>query len=467
MTKSRRIVLLAAAAAAVAVGQTTPPAPTIGAGGILNGASLSRAASAALAPGSIASIFGENLATETMLASGLPWPTTLGGVSVTFAGMPASVLYVSPRQVNVQLPYSVLELGQTTRLAPVVVTRMGTASMPMDVAIVRAAPAIFTTNGMGTGAAVAMNSADATMAQPMSAGSRPARIGSVISIYATGLGQVSPSLATGRPSGDVNRRAMLLPEVLIGGRPAQVLYAGVEPNVPGINLINVMVPTGVTPGGAEPLQIRAGGVTSSDRVTVGVDGATEPAVALPGATAADVWSYLTRQNYRQNFPLLEGKGQLYSGIPPHNNLLTVQTSATAKTAIDNKAGSFPAGSFITKNAHGPDRNLLLEYVMFKIPGFDPANNDWFYSTRRPDGGFGASGALVGCFGCHFARQGERLYLPRRRGPASGHECRRRAPVHCRFQLPPDVALVARRHREADQHGAARRHGFHLGQRSGL
>jgi len=393
LTRSAALLFVAAVAAA----QT---APVISPAGIVNGASLSRTASAALAPGSLATIFGENLAAETATAQGSPWPTALGGVSVTFDGMSAAVLYVSPRQVNVQVPYSLLDLGTASRTVPVIVSRGGLSSPSMDVSIVRASPAIFTISGMGTGAAVAINADDSTVAQPTAMRGRPARTGSVISIYATGLGQVSPTLATGLSTGDVNRRAMLAPEVLIGGRSAAVLYAGLAPGVPGMNLLNVTIPAGVTAGDAVPLQIRSGGVTSLDRVAIAVDGATQSETALPGATAEEVWSFLTRQNYRQNYSLIEGKGQLYSGIPPHNNLLTVQINDAARTAVANKAGAFPAGSIVTKNAHGPERNLLLEYVMFKIRGFDPANNDWFYSTRRPDGTFGASGAVAGCFNCH-------------------------------------------------------------------
>ncbi len=399
MIQPRKIPLILIATA-FAAAQTTIPAPSISAAGIVNAASLSRTASATLAPGSIATIFGENLSSATALAESLPWPTSLSGVSVTFAGMPAAVLYVSSRQLNVQVPWSILEFGQTTRMAPVVVTRGGMASIAMDVTIGRTSPAIFTSSGMGTGPAVAMNSSDGSMAQPARAGARPARVGSVISIYATGQGPVSPTLPTGRPTLDVNRRNTILPEVLIGGRPAQVLYAGLTPNVPGINQINVIVPAGVAAGDAVPLQIRSGGVTSTDRVTIAIDSAMEPATTLPTATAANVWNYLSRQNYRQNFPLIEGKRQLYSGIPPHNNLLTVQLSPNAEDAVNRKPGSFPAGAVITKDLHGPDQTLLLSYLMMKLPGFDPANNDWFYSTRRPDGSFGASGAVAGCINCH-------------------------------------------------------------------
>ncbi len=167
--------------------------PTISAGGITNGATLSRTISSALAPGSIATITGTDLAAAPVTAMTLPWPQTLGDVSVTFDGLPAAVIYVSPRQVNVQVPWSVLDRDQTSRAAAVVVTRNGVESAPMSVAIARVSPGIFTTNAMGTGAAIVAN-ADGTRAQTAGEGSRPARIGSTISFWATGLGHGDPHL---------------------------------------------------------------------------------------------------------------------------------------------------------------------------------------------------------------------------------------------------------------------------------
>lgn len=346
-----------------------------------------------------------------MGADGLPWPTSLGGVSVTFGGMPAAIVYVSPQQINVQVPWSALEQDTATRMAEVIVTRDGRASAPMMVSLARSSPGIFTSNRMGTGAAVVMNSSDGTAAAPMGAGARPARIGSVVSIYATGLGPVSPSVVTGQASPGLFRRNTAKPEVLIGGRVAEILYSGLSPHVPGVNEINVVVPAGVTAGNAVPLQIRAGGVTTSDRVTIAIDGAQEPAAALPGANAADIWSYLSRQNFRQNFSLLDSKTQLYQGIAPHSQLLTIFLNPIARNAINSKAGVMPAGSIIVKDAHGPDRALANSLVMYKIPGFDPANNDWYYTTRTVDGRIGAAGSVAGCFGCHSrAKENDFMFL---------------------------------------------------------
>lgn len=377
-------------------------APTISATGVLNGATLVRSN---LAPGAIVTIFGENLAAAPMAATGMPLPRTLGGVSVMFDGQPGALLFVSPTQVNVQAPWSALDAGQTTRMVAVMVNREGRGtSAPMNAMFGMVSPGLFTLNGSGTGMAVVMNAADGTYAQAASAVpglmTRAARIGSIISLYGTGLGAVNPSLPTGQPSSDLFRRNRMVAEVTIGGRPAEVLYAGLSAELPGVNQVNVVVPAGVTAGNLVPVQIKAGGMTSPERVTVAIDGALEPAVQRPGADGAAIWDYVTRQNYRQNFSLIPGKNQLYQGIAPHSFLLTVYVNQIAREAIDKKSGSMPAGSIVIKDAHGPTGDFQNALLMYKIPGFDPPNGDWYWSTRRNTGAVGTSGSIAGCYNCH-------------------------------------------------------------------
>ena len=296
-------------------------APSISATGVLNGATLVRSN---VAPGAIVTIFGENLAAAPLAATGMPLPRTLGGVNVMFDGQPGALLFVSPTQINVQAPWSALDAGQTTRMVAVMVNREGRGmSAPMNAMFGMVSPGLFTLNGSGTGMAVVMNAADGTYAQAANAVpglmTRAARIGSIISLYGTGLGAVNPSLPTGQPSSDLFRRNRMVAEVTIGGRPAEVLYAGLSAELPGVNQVNVVVPAGVTAGNMVPVQIKTGGMTSPERVTVAIDGAMEPAVQRPGADSAAIWDYVTKQNYRQNFSLIPGKSQLYQGIAPHSS----------------------------------------------------------------------------------------------------------------------------------------------------
>lgn len=67
---------------------------------------------AGVAPGSIISIFGTGLASQTAQAASVPLPATLGGTSVTISGLGNVPLYfVSPTQINAVVPFQIPVLG--------------------------------------------------------------------------------------------------------------------------------------------------------------------------------------------------------------------------------------------------------------------------------------------------------------------------------------------------------------------
>ena len=72
-------------------------------GGIANSATYRTA----LSPGMVVAVFGANLAGATDTASGSPLPYSLDGVSAAVNGIAAPLVYVSPTQVNLQIPYEV------------------------------------------------------------------------------------------------------------------------------------------------------------------------------------------------------------------------------------------------------------------------------------------------------------------------------------------------------------------------
>src|SRR5260370_31312990 len=90
------------ALASLALASTATAQITIGA--VTNGASF---AANGLSPGSIATIFGTNLATSVAGAASIPLPLTLGGATVTVNGVKAPLYYASPTQINLQIPYDV------------------------------------------------------------------------------------------------------------------------------------------------------------------------------------------------------------------------------------------------------------------------------------------------------------------------------------------------------------------------
>jgi uncharacterized protein (TIGR03437 family) len=231
--------------------------------GAANGASF--VAGEALTGGALASVFGTGFAASNVYASEIPLPTTLGDVSVTIGGFPAPLLFVSPKQINLQVPWEVS--GAT---ADIVVTANGIVLPPFHAPIGPLSPGIFTTQS-GIGQAIAINP-DGSLAG--TAGSipgtalAPAKVGEALVILATGLGPVTPKIADGDNASDGLRNTVTKPKVLIGGEPAEVQFSGLSPQFVGLNQINVVVPQ--VKAGVVPLQLSVGGITTSNQVTIAV-----------------------------------------------------------------------------------------------------------------------------------------------------------------------------------------------------
>jgi uncharacterized protein (TIGR03437 family) len=240
--------------------------PSVAPGGVINGASFAK--NQAVTPGSLVSIFGTGLASGLALAGSIPLSTALGDVqSVTFNSIPAPLVFVSPTQINAQLPWEVASSGTTS----VVVTRGGAASPAATVLLGAFSPGIFSVQ-FGVGQAIAFF-ADGQLAAPVGSlpplVTRPAKVGDTVIIFATGLGAVNPPAQTGRQPTTLTTTTTM-PVVLIGGVQAQVAFSGLSPEFPGVNQINVVVPQGVTPGNAVPLQLQVGGITTTDQVTIAI-----------------------------------------------------------------------------------------------------------------------------------------------------------------------------------------------------
>jgi uncharacterized protein (TIGR03437 family) len=244
--------------------------PVIFSGGTVNG--VTYATGQPVAPGSIASIFGSDLASSLAQADSIPLSAAIGDVSVKINGVSAPLFFVSPGQINVQVPWNVLPDGVDNGIASVVVTRGQASSVSQSVQIAPVSPAIFTVVSDGIGNAIAINP-DGTIAAPAGSitglFSRPAHAGDPIVILASGLGAVSPTDASGANSMDQLRNTVNIPTILIGGHTAQLLFSGLSPSFTGVNQINAIVPDGVT-GDAIPIQVQIDGATTSDQVTIAI-----------------------------------------------------------------------------------------------------------------------------------------------------------------------------------------------------
>ncbi len=258
--------------------------PVIFAGGVVNAAS--NAAGQPIAAGSLVSIYGANLAPGITAADSIPLPTSLSNVSVTFNNIAAPLNFVSAGQINAQVPWDVLPAGTQSGNATVVATSAGIASAPITVAVGPFSPGIFAVN-YGVGNAIGIN-ADGSLAAQVNSipgvAARPARAGDPegLMILATGLGALDSAMFNGVNSIDKLRKHTTTPEVLVGGTPAQVLFSGASPQFVGVNQINIAIPEGAPTGDKVPLQVRVGGITTTDKVTIGVTRPTSGCADIAG-----------------------------------------------------------------------------------------------------------------------------------------------------------------------------------------
>jgi uncharacterized protein (TIGR03437 family) len=234
-------------------GNATPDPPVINAGGIVNAASYASAPNNQLAPGQIVSIFGKNfIFSGSASATIVPLPTQLGpqNTTVTACARPLPLYDVFPGQINAQLPLECPTTGTVTATVSV-----GGQTTSQTLTLAPAAPGIFAANGTGTGDGAIVH-ADNTLVTNL----KPATGGETVVIYATGLGATSPSFATGTAVNQMNTMVMPV-TVTIGGRDAQVVYAGLTQGFAGLYQVNAVVPFGVT--GSQPVVIKVGGIYSS------------------------------------------------------------------------------------------------------------------------------------------------------------------------------------------------------------
>jgi len=206
-----------------------------------------------IAPGSLLSIFGRNLATTTAAQVALPVPTQLEGTRVLFGNQDAPVLFVSPGQVNIQAPHE-LQAGTSVNVA---VVTGGGSSAPTMVSVVAARPEVFVIDGMLGGRAAALR-ADGTVATAANSVTR----GEIVSIYCTGFGSVTPKTATGAVA-TAAAPADNPVFVQVGGLSAQVLYAGVAPGFVGLFQVNALVPLNAPTGDSVPVSLSAAGQTGT------------------------------------------------------------------------------------------------------------------------------------------------------------------------------------------------------------
>jgi len=202
-----------------------------------------------VAPGSIATLFGSDLADSTATAASDPLPQTLAGISLVCSGHLLPLLYVSPRQINFQVPGDLQPGANQVELH-----RADSPALQVDLHLARNAPGLFL-----------MAHQDGS---PVTADS-PGRRGETVLLYGTGFGPYSALPLDGfkvLPSPQLPLADPVV--VVVGGRFISPDLAVAAPGAVGVSVVRFRIPEDLD--GATPAS-----------VVVQVGGAASNALALP------------------------------------------------------------------------------------------------------------------------------------------------------------------------------------------
>ncbi len=223
----------------------------------------------AVAAGDWLSLYGSNLADGLHQAPSPPYPATLNGVTVdiqsggqTYA---APLAFVSPGQINCQLPY------EATGQVQVRLRNAAGTSAWASITVAGPAPRFLTWSQTGAGPVVATTASYKTLNA-----NNPAQAGDYVVAYMIGLGQTTPAATTGKPAPDgVSSPLQTIGNVTvtIAGQTVKAAFAGLSPGWVGLYQVNFQVPGNVV-AGDYPIQVNVGTAKSQ---TV----ATLPAGAVP------------------------------------------------------------------------------------------------------------------------------------------------------------------------------------------
>jgi len=226
-----------------------------------------------VAPDSLATIYGPNLATQTVSAGSPPWPTSLGDMpSVTLVDAAGKrwqvpLIFVSPSAMNVYIPSGPIT-GQANIEFPVtgLPPGEGTAALRIvPLTLTTVAPAIFTADSSGSG----VLAGTAIQITPVGESSFPVftcTLAGPCTPVAISLGVDTPTYLVIYGTGIRGWSSFGTPlatTVQIGNQSLPASYAGLQPSIPGLDQVNVLLPLSLRGSGLVNVSVTAAGVTSN------------------------------------------------------------------------------------------------------------------------------------------------------------------------------------------------------------
>jgi uncharacterized protein (TIGR03437 family) len=199
------------------------------------------------------------------MAPSVPWPALLANTQALLGGRPMPLYFVSSTQIDAVVPYDI-----APNSVQQVIVQSGTAvSQPETVTVAAAQPGVFSQDQSGTGPGAILGQKPGGI-PALNTAANPASVGDALLIFCTGVGTVSPSVPAGAAASTSVLSYTDSPvTVTVGGKDAQVLFAGLAPGWVALYQVNVLVPPGVAAGPSVPVVVTAAGAASAP-VTVAI-----------------------------------------------------------------------------------------------------------------------------------------------------------------------------------------------------
>ena len=329
--------------------------PSIASGGIVSAGAFG--AFTSVAPGSWIEIYGTNVAADSRLWSGADFtgvnaPTSLDGTSVTVGGQSAFVSYISPNQVNVQVPSNV-----NTGSQPIIVTTASGASAAYTITVNAQQPGLLAPNSFIIGGKqyIAAFFQDGAFALPPGAiagvSSRRAQPGDILTLWGIGFGPTTPNTPAGQLVPQLNTLAAPF-HMLFGQTEATLQYDGLEPNAVGLYQFNVVVPN-VASSDAVPLTFTLGGVAGTQTLYIAVQN---------GALATQVQSLTLSASSVTAGGSVLGTVLLTASAPAGGAVVLLSSNSTAASVpatVTVPAGSTSATFTVSTTTVGANQTATL------------------------------------------------------------------------------------------------------------
>jgi uncharacterized protein (TIGR03437 family) len=249
------------------VSQNQVLVPSLAQGGTLN--NLNPVVGQAVAPGTIAQVFGSGLAASSAQPGVIPVPNIFNGTYALIGPYQAPLYFLSDGQLNVQIP---AELGSAQQY-PILISVNNALSLPDTIDFAPATPGILSSfdgpnpPSVQEGAHIrAQHNADFSLVTS----ANPAKPGEYVIMYLVGMGPTDPAVPSGAaaPSTEPLARVTVQPTLKVDGQDATIAFAGLTPGSVGLYQVTFQVPLNARSGDLDVVLTQNGRAANTVKLPV-------------------------------------------------------------------------------------------------------------------------------------------------------------------------------------------------------